>query len=254
MDSSSWSSLNPVRVETDARVRARAALHAAARGEQQQTEALLIEVERAARGSGHAFERALVHLARAILLALDGAVRHANLELMRALHAAASEQVDPELVMAALRELGDVAVITGAGQRWLAASAELALPAHGVVLDARSDTLTAHGETRTLRHSPVRRRLLYTLARHPGTLLGKEALTEAVWDCAYDPLRHDDLIKATVLHLRRVIAPTGITVICGHPGYRLDAEPPFAFVSPFLLGRATTARLPISALAPRAAR
>jgi hypothetical protein len=73
-------------------------------------------------------------------------------------------------------------------------------------------------------------------------LLGKEALTEAVWDCAYDPVRHDDLIKATVLHLRRVLATTGITVVCGHPGYRLDCESPFSFVSPFVLGRAGSAR------------
>jgi DNA-binding response OmpR family regulator len=228
--------------EIDTRARALAAVHAAARGEHQQTEALLIDVERAARGSGHAFARALVHLARAILLALDGAARHANLELMRALHAATHERVDPELVMTALRELGDVAVVTGGGRRWLAASSELALPSNGVLIDARSDTLTVRGETRTLRHSPVRRRLLYALARHPGMLLGKEALTEAVWDCAYDPVRHDDLIKATVLHLRRVLATTGINVVCGHPGYRLDAELPFAFVSPFVLGRAGSAR------------
>lgn len=220
------------------RDRALAALHAAARGEHHQTEALLIEVDRMTRGSGHAFERALIHLARAILRALDGASRHANLELMRALHAAASEPGDPERVMSVLRGLGDVAVVTGAGRRWLADSAALALPSGSVLLDARSDTLTVRGEIRTLRHSPVRRRLLYALARHPGSLLGKEALTEAVWACAYDPLRHDDLLKATVLHLRRVLATTGITVVCGHPGYRLEAEAPFVFVSPFVLGRA----------------
>lgn len=229
--------------QIDTRARALAALQAAAHGERQPTEALLIEVERATRGSGHAFERALVHLARAIMLALDSATRHANLELMRALHAAASERVDPELVMAALRDLGDVTVVTGGGRRWLTASSELALPANGVVIDARTDTLNVRGESRTLRHSPVRRRLLYALARHPGTLLGKEMLTEAVWDSAYDPVRHDDLIKATVLHLRRVLADTGINVVCGHPGYRLDADLPFAFVSPFTLGRTGAARL-----------
>jgi hypothetical protein len=149
----------------------------------------------------------------------------------------ASQRADPALVMAALRGLGDVAVVTGAGRRWLASSSSLVLPPDAAVLDARCDALIVRGEPRSLRRYPVRRRLLYALARHPGTVLGKDALVEAGWGCAYDPLRHDDLLKATVLHLRRVLADSGVAIACGHPGYRLDAAAPFLFVSAFDLGR-----------------
>jgi hypothetical protein len=253
MDSASWSSLIEAPGETAARARALAALRAAARGEQRQADALLAELERGARDPAHALDhaldraldhalgRAFAHLARATLLALDGLAQAADAELMQAL-GAASERSDPDLVMAALRGLGDVAVVTGTGRRWLASSSALAVPPGAVVLDARCDALTVRGEPRSLRRYPVRRRLLYALARHPGSVLDKDALVAAGWGCAYDPLRHDDLLKATVLHLRRVLADSGVAIACGHPGYRLDAASPFLFLSAFELGRASSPR------------
>jgi DNA-binding response OmpR family regulator len=230
--------------ETDTRTLARSALRAAACGEQRQLAVLLGEIERSARGPSHAVDRALARVARATVLALDGRAADADTELTEALHAAVSDRVDPELVMAAVRELGDVIVVTGTGRRRLASSSALVLPPDAVVLDARSDELTVRGARRSLHRYPVRRRLLYALARHPGSVLDKDALVEAVWGDAYDPLRHDDLIKANVLHLRRVLTGSGIAIVCGHPGYRLDAVAPhvFVFLSAFELGRAGSPR------------
>ncbi|HEX3761203.1 MAG TPA: winged helix-turn-helix domain-containing protein [Kofleriaceae bacterium] len=233
MASSTWPSLVDAHGGTDTRARALAALRAAARGEPRQTDALLAEVERCARGPGHALERALAHIARAILLALDGLSHLADAELMRALHAAASELVDAEVMMELVRALGDVILVTGPGRRQLASSVAICLPPDAVIVDARSDELTVRGELRSLKRCPVVRRLLYTLARHPGRELGKDALVEAVWGHSYDPLRHDDTLKSNVLRLRRVLADSGIAITCCDPGYRLDVVDPFACVFPF---------------------
>ena len=227
--------------EIETRSLALSALRAAACGEPRQMHALLAEVERSAHGPSHAMDRALARVARATVLALDGCAAAADAELTAALHAAARERIDLEEVFAAIRVLGDVVVVTRTGRR-LAASSALALPQGAVVLDARSDELIVRGESRSLQRYPVRRRLLYALAAHPGCVLGKDALVEAAWGCAYDPLRHDDLIKANILHLRRVLAGSGIAIACGHPGYRLDVAEPFAFVSAFELGRAGSPR------------
>jgi DNA-binding response OmpR family regulator len=81
------------------------------------------------------------------------------------------------------------------------------------------------------------RGLLYALARHPARVLDKEALAEAAWGCPYDPRRHDNALKANVLHLRGLLAGSGLKIGCGNPGYCLDAFAPFVFVLPFdLLG------------------
>jgi hypothetical protein len=254
MESSSRSTVLDACRQADTRALALSALRAAARGEPRQMDVLLTEVERAARGPDHALDRALAILARATVLALDGQADAADAALTEALAAAARERVDPELVMAAIRELGDVVVVTGAGRRRLASSSALVLPRDAIVLDARSDELTVRGAARSLRRYPVRRRLLYALARQLGSVLGKDELVAAVWGVAYDPLRHDDLIKANVLHLRRVLAGSGVEIACAHPGYRLDVAGPFVFVSAFELGRAGSPRFTsacLSAIDPR---
>jgi DNA-binding response OmpR family regulator len=254
MESSSRSTVLDTWRPTDTRALALSALRAAARGEPRQMAVLLAEVERAARGPDHALDRALADLARATGLALDGHVEAADAALTEALQAAARQRVDPELVMAAIRELGDIIVVTGAGERRLASSAALVVPPDATVLDARRDELTVRGAPRSLRSYPVRRRLLYALARQLGSVLGKDALVAAVWGGEYDPLRHDDLIKANVLHLRRVLAGSGVAIVCGHPGYRLDAVEPFVFVSAFELGRAGSPRFTgafLPAIVPR---
>src|SRR4029079_19637533 len=79
----------------------------------------------------------------------------------------------------------------------------------------------------------VLRRLLYAPARRPGSVLGKDELAEAVWDRPYDPVRHDDALKSNILHLRRVLAGTGLVIARGDPGYRLDAVGRFVFIAPF---------------------
>jgi hypothetical protein len=253
MESSAWSSVAGTCGETDTRARALSALRAAARGEPRQADALLAEVERCARGPGHAFDRALAHLARAVLLAVDGLAQAADAELMRALQAAASELVDPDLVLERVRALGDVVLVTGPERRQLASSAAIALPSEAVIVDARSDELIVRGELRSLKRRPVVRRLLYALARHPGRVLGKDALVEAVWGCPYDPQRHDDTIKSNVLHLRRVLANSGVAITCRDPGYRLDAADQLVGVFPFdLLAASVHPILPaVTGLQPR---
>jgi DNA-binding winged helix-turn-helix (wHTH) protein len=247
-----WSSLVPAHGERDphAHAHARSALHAAASGERREAEALIAEIERGDLEHGD-LDRAFAHLARGVLLALDGETVRADDELRRALLAATHARVDPGHVIATLRGLGDVIVIDGSGRRRVVASAELALASETTVIDARHDTLTVRGDRRSLHRYSVRRRMLYTLARQPGSVLGKDTIVEAVWACAYDPLRHDDLLKATVLHLRRVLADSGLVIRCGHPGYRLDASVPFALVTPFVLGRGDSPRFTDASLSAR---
>jgi DNA-binding SARP family transcriptional activator len=106
-----------------------------------------------------------------------------------------------------------------------------------VVIDARSHELTVGGAPCSMKRRSVLRRLLYALARRPGSVLGKDELAEAVWDGPYDPVRHDDALKSNILHLRRLLAGSGLVIARGDPGYRLDAIGRFVFVAPFdLLG------------------
>ena len=219
------------------RANAMAALRAATRGELHQATVLIAEVERSARGPGSALDRVLARLARATMLAMDDETANARAELMLALQAAAGEAIDTERVMAFIRELGDVVVVTGPTRRQLSSASAIAWPSDGVGIDARTDELRVHGEVRSLKRRSVVRRLLYALARHPARVLEKEALAVAVWGCPYDPLCHDDALKSNVLHLRRLLASSAVTIACGNPGYRLDATDRFVFVAPFdLLG------------------
>ena len=213
-----------------------AALNAASRGEPHQAAVLLADVERAAHGPGHALDRAVVHVARATLLAMDGEGPRAASELTLAMQATTGAAGDIQLLVELVRGLGDVMVVTGA-RRQLASSSGIARPADAVVVDARSHELRIPSDVRSLQRRPIVRRLLYALARHPARVLDKEALVEAVWGRAYDPLRHDDALKSNVHHLRRLLAGSGVAIACGDPGYRLDPVERFLFVAPFdLLG------------------
>lgn len=212
---------------------AQAALREAMRGEVHEAAALIAEVERSAGTSGRALDLVLASVARATLLGIDGQTANARAELARALRVAIVEAVDPALVTRLVRGLGDVVLVTGPARRQLASSSALAWPLDAVIIDARSHELRAHGWVRSLERRPVVRRLLYALARCPSRVLDKEALAEAIWATPYDPRCHDDALKSNVLHLRRVLAGSGVTIACGNPGYRLEATRRFVFVVPF---------------------
>jgi DNA-binding response OmpR family regulator len=186
-------------------------------------------------GCAPALDRVLAHLARATLLAIDGRDADAAAAVTRVWQAAASEALDTDLVADVIAGLGDVVVITGADDRRLAQASALAVPAELVVIDARSHELTVGGAPCSLKRRSVLRRLLYALARRPGSVLGKDELAEAVWDRPYDPVRHDDALKSNILHLRRLLAGTGLVIARGDPGYRLDAVGRFVFIAPFEL-------------------
>ena len=231
------------RGERAVRIRAYAvaALRAARRGELHHAACLIAEVEAAAagEGSGHGLERMLVHLARTALHAIDGRDAEAAVELALVQRTAAAEAIDGGLVTSLIRGLGDAVVVTGPDDRRLAVAATIEVPPDAVVIDARRDELVVGGEVVSLRRRSVLRKLLYALARRPGSVLGKDELAEAVWNRPYDPLRHDDALKANVLHLRRLLAGSGFAIVRGDPGYRLEATVRFVFVAPLdLLGGA----------------
>jgi DNA-binding response OmpR family regulator len=211
------------------RAHAVSAVRAAMRGDANQAAVRIAEVERHAHGPGYALDRVLAHLARAALLAIDGSAPAANTELLLARGTAVEGPVDADLVTELVCALGDIVVVTGADRR-LASSSSLELPADAVIADARSHGLTVGGQLRSLVRFPIRRRLLYALALHPGRVLDKEQLVEAVWGHPYDPLRHDDTIKSNIFYLRRSLVGSGVAIVCGHPGYRLEADARFAFV------------------------
>jgi Transcriptional regulatory protein, C terminal len=214
--------------------RAVAALRAATRGEAQEAAVPLAEVERSAERSGAALDLVIAGVARATLLGMEGQMVHARAELVRALRLAVGAAIDTERIIRLVRGIGDVLLVTGAARRRLTSSAMVMVcPADAVVIDARGHQLAIRGRMQSLERRPVVRRLLYALARHPSRVLDKEALADAVWNAPYDPRCHDDALKSNVLHLRRLLAESGVTIACGNPGYRLDASTQFLFVVPF---------------------
>ena len=218
-----------------ARASALAALRAAARGHAEEMVLRLGEVDALSSRPGYGLDRVIAHLARAIILRMHSRSDAAAAELGELVKIAAAECVDADLLTELVARLGDVLVVTGRCQRQLAPEAAVDLAPYTVVIDARTHELRIGDETRSLRRRVVVRRLLYSLASHPGRIVPKAELVEAAWARPYDPLQHDDPIKSNILHLRRALDGTGIEIEFDDTGYCLHAPGRFAFAAPFVL-------------------
>jgi tetratricopeptide (TPR) repeat protein len=219
------SSVEPreVRPGVAARQRALAALHAAMQGDSVRVTGLLASLDPLARGEDFALERALGHLARALLHQRAERAMDAQAALEAAAREASAGEVDPELIPELARAL--------APRSALAQGDAPSGVADAVVVDARQHELRASGRTVSLAKRVLPRRLLYALARQPGRTLPKEACVRAMWDADYDPRLHDNSLRVHVSYVRELLEGTGARVVFEDPGYRLDASEGFAFIS-----------------------
>ncbi|MCP3104683.1 winged helix-turn-helix domain-containing protein [Myxococcus sp. K15C18031901] len=216
-----------VRPGVAARQRALAALAAATAGDSVRAAGLLASLRPLAVGADFAMERALAHLAHAMLHRLAGRATDTRDALEAAARAAAEGEADPELVPELARSLASLRVVTSSGAR-LATEAPAAQDA--VVLDARHHELRVGGRTHSLAKRVLPRRLLYALARQPGKTLSKEACVRAMWEADYDPRLHDNSLRVHVRHLRELLEGSGARLVFEDPGYRLEVAEGFAFV------------------------
>jgi hypothetical protein len=212
-----------VRPGVAARQRALAALHAAMQGDSVRVTGLLASLDPLARGEDFALERALGHLARALLHQRAERALDAQAALEAAAREASAGEVDPELIPELARAL--------APRSALAQGDAPSGVADAVVVDARQHELRASGRTVSLAKRVLPRRLLYALARQPGRTLPKEACVRAMWDADYDPRLHDNSLRVHVSYVRELLEGTGARVVFEDPGYRLDASEGFAFIS-----------------------
>jgi hypothetical protein len=174
-------------------------------------DAELEELDRLATGPGYALERALAKLARARAAEARGEPDLGRRLRRAAEREATSEGGDPDLVGV------------------LEQCATVDEKPEPIVLDARAHELRRGDTVTRFRQRPVLRRLLYALAARPSAVVSKDALVEATWAVAYDPLRHDTPLWQNIHRLRRLIEPIRLGIEVDEAGYRLVAPPEFRF-------------------------
>lgn len=209
------------------RTRALAALRAACAGDSTAADAMLQLIAGDVSSSDYALERAIGDLARAILARLQGSDEEAT-QLLRAAVASASEGgADVDLVPTLLRAVGSLRIVTP-HQRRIAAEPP-ALSNEAVAIDGRAHQIRCRRTAVSLVRRPVLRRLLYGLALRPNATQSKERLAQAIWQCAYHPLRHDNPLKVNVRELRRLLGGSELSVEFDGAGYRLSVPAGFVF-------------------------
>ena len=175
----------------------------------------------------YAVERMLASITRAALKRLDGG--DPRVELAEAAEHAADGNVDAQVFAALGRQMTQEIYVTPAMRR-VGLGAVSRTATGRTVLDARQNRLSTPERTIALDRRPVLARLLCALAERPGAILDKEALTVRLWGVPYNPLVHDNALKANVHRLNRLIAPARLTVSFYDHGYRLQAPGDFLFI------------------------
>jgi DNA-binding response OmpR family regulator len=73
---------------------------------------------------------------------------------------------------------------------------------------------------RRLRSRPVLRQLFDTFLAAPDRHLTRDAIAHAMWNTAYDPLRHDNTLRSSIRRLRAVLRGRA-EIRCERGGYQL---------------------------------
>jgi DNA-binding winged helix-turn-helix (wHTH) protein len=173
----------------------------------------------------HAFDRALLELARAAPAWRSGRLRLAASCLHRATSLAAECEADPDLIPALYEQLQSIA---GGGPR----EASPAALTSSVVIDGIRHQVADRGVRVALTSRVVLRRLLYAFAAANGHHLDRNAICHALWDCNYAPLRHESSVKSNIRRLRELLAGTRVVIQTDRDGYRLSVPPDTVVVHP----------------------
>src|SRR5262249_18047271 len=170
----------------------------------------------------YAFDRALLHVARALLASRREQGRVATRYLQLAIDEAALCQADRDLVPTLY-------------ERWRSSLADplgqiVETPRNGAfVIDGESHEVRDGGQRIGLASHQVLRRLVYAFAGAPGRHLDRDTITRALWGADYDPLRHESSLKSNVRRLRELLGVTRASVQSDGEGYRrvLPDDAPF---------------------------
>ena len=209
------------------RARALAALRAASSGDSRAADALQQLIAAEVTNPDYALDRAIAQLARATTARLQGCDDEAMQLIPAAVVSAKEGAVDVDLIPDLLRALGCLRTVTPQERR--VASEAPASSNGAVAIDGRAHLIRFGRTTVSLARRPVLRRLLYGLALRPNATVAKERLAQAIWQCAYHPLRHDNALKVNVRELRRLLAGSKLSVEFDGMGYRLSVPEGFIF-------------------------
>jgi tetratricopeptide (TPR) repeat protein len=170
----------------------------------------------------HAFDRALLELARVAPAARRGRGRLAANQLQRAMSCAAECEADPELVPA-LHEQLETAVAGRAPDASSGASLVIDGIHHQVVDGAVRVALTSR---------LILRRLLYEFVAADHYHLDRNTIAHALWASDYAPLRHESSVKSNIRRLRDLLGQTRLVIQTERDGYRLRVPPGTVVVPP----------------------
>jgi hypothetical protein len=212
------------------RMRGVAAIRAAAAGDAVTLHALIQENAAAIAGEGFGLDRALVHVALALIARVQDREDAETAQLEQARQAASADQVDADLIPSLIEALGRLRLVTRGGTQL--AKSPPKLNGFAVVLDGRNHELKLHRRGISLRRRPLLRRFLYALAARPQAVLSKEVLAERLWSTSYNPLLHDNPLWVNTRRLRRLLERSGLVIESVEQGYRLSVPEHFLFIDP----------------------
>jgi hypothetical protein len=170
----------------------------------------------------HAFDRALLELARAVLAMRQGRVRRGAKHLEAAIRHAAECQADPGLIPVLYDQLRSQAARDG----------QASTPLPSLVIDGARHEVIDGAVRVNLASRMVLRRLLYAFASADGNHLDHAAICRALWQCDYAPMRHGSSIKSSVRRLRDLLEGTRAVIQTDQHGYRLSVPPGSVLVPP----------------------
>jgi hypothetical protein len=215
-----------------ARLDALAALRHALAGEVLEAEILADRSVALARDD-YAVERVLGHVAHACLARVhpvgSGPSATVEDELAAAARTARLGDVDVDLLMLARSLTNGLVAVAAGGSRIVRAGAPLEAQ---LVIDATVHAIRGAGGVVSLRRRTILRRLLYALARRPGSVVSRDELTMALWGRTYCPRVHDNPLKVNVANLKKVVGGLGLRVRAEQPGYVLEVPSGFVFLEP----------------------
>ncbi len=181
-------------------------------------------------GAGYGLDRAIVAIAEAALRRVEGDLGEAAALQGRALREARDDGADEDVVRQLAQRIAGPMLVTGGSRQ--PSRAPLGPARLDVVLDGRTHRLTTASADLDLGKRPTLRKLLYALARRPGTIFTKQQLAKAIWPARYNPLTHDNALWVNVRRLRVLLSETQLEITSDDHGYRLEAPPDFVFVDP----------------------